>query len=246
MAGMTAEAFLPNRIELELPNAATTAELVSDYLRRVVHRGELGPGDRLPAERQLAVALGVGRVTLREALLGLENAGYILRRRGVTGGAFVTDLVRPFAAWRTRVLGDAAGLQELWDLREAVEVQIVRLAAARRTKADVAALEAADQQLRETTTRADFRRADLQFHGHLATAAQSPRLAALMYATRGELFSPIEPHIVASRVRRAADDHSDVTEALRLRDPDGAERAIREHLRTARAELRKALAVKLS
>jgi len=238
---MTAEAFLPTRIELELPNAATTSELVSDYLRRVVHRGELGPGDRLPAERQLAVALGVGRVTLREALQELENEGYIVRRRGVTGGAFVTDLARPFASWRTRVAGDPVGLQELWDLREAVEVQIVRLAAGRRTKADLVELEAADEHLRGTGTRAEFRRADLRFHGLLATAARSPRLATLMYATRGELFSPVEPHVVAARVRRAAEGHNGVSEAVRAKDAAAAELAMREHLRAARAELARAL-----
>jgi DNA-binding FadR family transcriptional regulator len=239
---VAAEAFLPNRIDLELTPAATTAALVSDYLKRIVHRGELGPGDRLPAERQLAVALGVGRVTLREALQELETEGYIVRRRGVTGGAFVTDLDRPFAAWRARVAGDPKGLQELWDLREAVEVQIVRLAAARRTSADVAALADADQELRETDTRAAFRRADLRFHGYLADAAQSPRLAALMYATRGELFSPVEPHVVAARVRRAAEGHGGVTDAVRRRDADAAEQAMREHLQAARTELRKALA----
>src|SRR3954462_3955076 len=121
------DVFLPNRIDLELTTAPTTAALVSDYLRRIVHRGELGPGDRLPAERQLAVALGVGRVTLREALQELEDEGYLVRRRGVHGGAFITDLVRPFDAWRSGSLSHRDGFQELWDLREAVEVQIVRL-----------------------------------------------------------------------------------------------------------------------
>jgi DNA-binding FadR family transcriptional regulator len=235
------DVFLPNRIDLELSPASTTAALVSDYLRRIVHRGELGPGDRFPAERQLAVALGVGRVTLREALQELETEGYLVRRRGVTGGAFVTDLARPFAAWRTQVMGDPKGLQELWDLREAVEVQIVRLAATRRTKADMAAITTAGDQLRESDTRAEFRRADLRFHGQLADAAQNPRLAALMYATRGELFSPVEPDVVAARVHRAADDHDGVTVAVRARDAEAAERAMRDHLRAARSELRKAL-----
>ena len=238
---MAAEAFLPNRVELELPAAATTSSLVSDYLRRVVHRGELGPGDRLPAERQLAVALGVGRVTLREALQELEDEGYLVRRRGVNGGAFVTDLARPFDAWRTEVANNREGLQELWDLREAVEVQIVRLAAARRTAADLTALEEADSQLRQAETRAEFRRADLDFHGQLAAAARSQRLASLMYATRGEIFSPVEPHVVATRVRRAADGHAEVTDAVRQRDADAAEEGIRAHLRAARSELSKAL-----
>jgi DNA-binding FadR family transcriptional regulator len=238
-----ADAFLPDRVGLELPASVTTAALVSDYLRRVVHRGELGPGDRLPAERQLAVALGVGRVTLREALQELEDQGYLVRRRGVTGGAFVTDLTRPFADWRARVLGDQAALQELWDLREAVEVQIVRLAAARRTKSDVEALERADGELRETDTRAAFRRGDLRFHGLLAAAARSARLTTLMYATRGELFSPVEPDVVATRVRRAADGHASVTDAVRARDADAAEAGMRAHLKAARAELTKALDV---
>jgi len=241
MVRMAAEVFLPDRVELELPTAATTAALVSDYLRRLVHRGELGPGDRLPAERQLAVALGIGRVTLREALQELEEEGYVVRRRGVTGGAFVTDLTRPFAAWQARVAGDRDSLQELWDLREAVEVQIARLAATRRTAADLAALQEADVQLRAAGTRAEFRRADLLFHGLLATAARSPRLATLMYATRGELFSPVEPHVVATRVRRAADGHANVADAVRARDEQAAEQGIRAHLHTARAELQKAL-----
>jgi len=241
---MAVEAFPPDRVDLELPGAVTMAELVSDYLRRVVHRGELGPGDRLPAERQLAVTLSVGRVTLRESLQELEDQGYITRRRGVTGGAFVTDLTRPFDAWRARVARDRASLVELWDLREAVEVEIARLAAARRDEDDLAALEATDDHLRGTSSRAEFRRADLQFHGHLATAARSRRLATLMYSTRGELFSPVEPNVVRARVRRAAEGHARVIAAVRVRNANAAEEAMRAHLRTARAEMLKALGMR--
>ena len=241
---MAAEAFLPDRIELELPAAATTAGLVSDYLRRVVHRGELGPGDRLPPERQLAEALGVGRVTLREALQELEDEGYLVRRRGVNGGAFVTDLVRPFDAWRAGAASDRDRLQELWDLREAVEVQIVRLAALRRTTADLNELEAANVQMHDAGTRAEFRRADLRFHGQLAVAARSQRLSALMYATRGELFSPVEPDVVMTRVRRAAGGHAGVADAVRARDAGAAEEEMRVHLRAAQSEMLKALGLR--
>lgn len=238
---MSSEPFLRKRVELELPSASTTAALVSDYLRRLVHRGELGPGDRLPAERQLAVALGVGRVTLRESLQALEDEGYLVRRRGVTGGAFITDLTQPFAAWRAGVTQDRRGLEELFDLREGVEVQIARLAASRRTARDVTTIRQEADDLRGTRTRADFRRSDLRFHGQLAAAARSPRLAALMYGVRGELFSPVEPDIVETRVRRAADGHVSVVDAVHARDAQAAEDAMRGHLRTARSELLKAL-----
>jgi DNA-binding FadR family transcriptional regulator len=239
-----AEAFRPDRVELELAGPTKTAAQVSEYLRKVVHRGELGPGDRLPAERQLALTLGVSRDTLREALQDLEQHGYLVRRRGVTGGAFVTDLEAPFAAWRGRVLAERGLLQEVWDLREAVEVQIVRLAAARRTAAEVKALEQTDTALREAQTRADFRRADLQFHGLLADAARSPSLATLMYAARGGLFSPVEAKVVAARVRKAAEGHASVVAAIRDRDAEAAERHMREHLQTAQSEMKKSLGVR--
>lgn len=241
---MAGEAFLPDRVELELAGASKTAAHVTDYLRKVVHRGELGPGDRLPAERALAQTLGVSRDTLREALLELEQAGYLVRRRGVTGGAFVTDLERPFATWRAAVLADRARFEDIWDLREAVEVQIVRLAATRRTAAELTALSETDAALRASRTRAEFRRTDLQFHGRLAEAARSPRLATLMYAARGELFSPVEAKVIAARVRRAADGHASVIAAISARDPDAAGGAMRVHLHAARTEMKKALVVR--
>jgi DNA-binding FadR family transcriptional regulator len=241
---MAGEAFPPDRVELELAGPTKTAAHVSEYLRKVVHRGELGPGDRLPAERALAQTLGVSRDTLREALQELEQAGYLVRRRGVTGGAFVTDLERPFATWQASVLADRAPFQDMWDLREAVEVQIVRLAATRRTAAELAGLTETDAALRESRTRADFRRTDLQFHGRLAEAARSPRLATLMYAARGELFSPVEAKVVAARVRRAAEGHAAVVAAIAARDPDAAGEDMRAHLHAARAEMKKALGMR--
>ena len=241
---MAGEAFLPDRVELELAGPSKTAAQVSGYLRKVVHRGELGPGDRLPAERQLALTLGVSRDTLREALLDLEHAGYLVRRRGVTGGAFVTDLDEPFAAWRAEIRSDRARFHDMWDLREAVEVQIGRLAAERRSASELADLEETDGALRASTSRAEFRRTDLFFHGRLAEVARSPRLAALMYAARGELFSPVEPQVVAARVRRAADGHATVIAAIRDKDAGAAEAAMREHLHEARAEMKKALGMR--
>ncbi|HVV75635.1 MAG TPA: FCD domain-containing protein [Mycobacteriales bacterium] len=241
---MAPEAFLPDRVELELAGANKTASQVSEYLRKVVHRGELGPGDRLPAERQLALTLGVSRDTLREALLHLERAGYLMRRRGVTGGAFITDLDAPFTAWRADALQDRARFHDMWDLREAVEIQIARLAASRRTAADLAALKETDAALRDTTSRAEFRRTDLLFHGRLAEAARSPRLAALMYAARGELFSPVEAKVIAARAQRAADGHQAVVAAIGDRKPDAAEAHMREHLHAARGEMKKALGMR--
>ncbi len=75
--------------EYEPIHTARAFEEVVAQIRRRVIQGQLRPGDRLPAERDLAAKLGVSRNTVREALRGLEMAGVLRLQKGVHGGAFV-------------------------------------------------------------------------------------------------------------------------------------------------------------
>ena len=61
-----------------------------ERLLTVIKLGVIAPGDRFPAERELAAQLGISRLTLREALAELQKAGYVSSRRGRAGGTFVT------------------------------------------------------------------------------------------------------------------------------------------------------------
>src|SRR5687768_3198140 len=76
-------------IEYEVVQTSRAFEEVIAQLRRLAVQGQLRPGDRLPAERDLATKLGVSRNTIREALRGLEMAGVIELRKGAHGGAFL-------------------------------------------------------------------------------------------------------------------------------------------------------------
>ena len=51
-------------------------QAVADHLRTLIHRGEVGPAERLPPERELAEQLGVARISLREAIKQLRDEGY--------------------------------------------------------------------------------------------------------------------------------------------------------------------------
>lgn len=62
---------------------------ISHWLENLVVSGELMPGDKLPPEVEIATALGVSRMTLRQALSAVEAKGFIDRRRGRFGGSFV-------------------------------------------------------------------------------------------------------------------------------------------------------------
>jgi DNA-binding FadR family transcriptional regulator len=61
-----------------------------ERLLTVIKLGLVGPGERFPPERELAAQFGISRLTLREAIRELQQAGYVESRRGRAGGTFVT------------------------------------------------------------------------------------------------------------------------------------------------------------
>src|SRR3954451_2972741 len=71
-------------------NAGRVSRLIVDQIRLLIRDGMLSAGDRLPSERELGERFGVSRVTVREALRGLEANGLVTIRVGARGGAFVT------------------------------------------------------------------------------------------------------------------------------------------------------------
>src|SRR3954468_16884412 len=87
-------------------------------LETAIERGRLSPGDRLPAERELAGRYGVSRMTLRQALGALEQRGRLVRNKGRYGGTFVAEAKLELAGTsalsdQLRGLGLAAGARVL-------------------------------------------------------------------------------------------------------------------------------------
>ena len=117
-------------------------EEVCERIRHQLSIGALSPGDKLPAERELAQQLGVSRSALREALRSLEIAGILVLRNGPKGGAFI----RPGDPKNmTRVIEDllhlgAISLDDLTEARLLIQTGVVRLACERATDADIEAI----------------------------------------------------------------------------------------------------------
>src|SRR3954453_10822369 len=105
---------------------------VIEQLRAQISSGEWAVGTRLPPEPDLAAMLGVGRNTLREAVLALVHAGLLERRQG--SGTFVIGARELAGAVARRVAG--ATLAEVIEVRRALEVEAARSAARRRTAED--------------------------------------------------------------------------------------------------------------
>ena len=112
--------------------AGNAFEETVERLLQAIRLGVVGAGERLPSERELAERLGVSRVTLREAIRALSDAGYVESRRGRYGGTFVNDVL-PGPPEHPGGEVDAAVLEDALSLRYVLETgatgTVVRVAA---------------------------------------------------------------------------------------------------------------------
>ena len=231
-------------MDLERPESALTG--ITRTLVAYLLGGDLRPGDRVPPERRLAEALGVGRSAVREALKALNLLGLIEVRPG--NGTFLkdadTELLSESIAWGL-LLGDQR-IDDFVEAREHLEVILAGMAAGRRTRQDLAKIrEALDRMAaaRDDTDPAEranrFSDADVDFHGSIWRAAQNGTLEQVMSSIRHLL------EVWIRRVIRAAEDpselladHASVFDAIERRDEEGARAAMAAHMSHSAARLR--------
>jgi GntR family transcriptional repressor for pyruvate dehydrogenase complex len=216
----------------------TLSQAVAEHLRRLIHLGELSPGDRLPAERDLAKQLGVARISLREAIKSLQNDGYVQVRRGALGGTYVIELDEPVARWRARMRTESGEFDDIVDFRIGLETEAARLAACRRSHTDLGALLESINDLERAEGRAAFRLADSQFHAALAQASGNARLREAIESARAELFGTHDLLTYTNPIAESVRDHRAIYQAICDSDPDAAVSATREHIENARTQLR--------
>jgi GntR family transcriptional repressor for pyruvate dehydrogenase complex len=111
------------------------SEEIISQLKQSILLGHFKPGDKLPAERDLAEEFRVSRVAIREALRTLENAGFLVTRQGAGGGAYVTDLNFENLAktFLDLFMANKISIPEMHQLRILVEPEVARLAASKVT-----------------------------------------------------------------------------------------------------------------
>lgn len=214
---------------------------VAHQLRSMIHAGEVGPGSRFAAERELAEQLSVSRMTLREAIHELQEEGYVEVRRGPQGGTYVTDMRAPAEAWRRRMSRDETAIDEIFDFRIGIEGAAARFAALRRTSQDLARMEEAIDELQAATSRSGFRRHDSLFHEAIASAARSPRLLQGVRQGRGEVFSPMDLLGIPPSPQDDAQKHDEILAAVRDGDAVLATELMSDHIEHTREYLRRIL-----
>lgn len=227
----------------ELPRTAGLGASLAGRLVAMIRAGEFKPGDRLPTEKQLVERFAVSRAVVREAIARLKTDGFVESRQG--SGAFVA--AKPGLA-NFRIAGPtgAADLEHVFELRGVIEVGMAELAAQRRTKADIAALDAAFMQMQQALEEGrDGAPADDAFHAAIATAAHNPYLAQFA-AFLAQHFSATRAVTWQAEARRSGStmaaqaEHLDLVKAILRGDAEAAGFAARRHVANAAARHRAA------
>jgi DNA-binding FadR family transcriptional regulator len=208
-----------------------------ERLLQAIHLGVAAPGERLPSERDLAARLGVSRVTLRDAIRALVDAGYVESRRGRYGGTFVAGTL-PSPPPRPAPAGD---LEDVLTLRRVLESGAAEAAAARTlTPAERRHLTAALLDVSVVDTdEAEYRRRDSRLHLAIAEVTASASLTTAVADIRSrvnELLDAIP--LLAVNVEHSDAQHRSIVDAILAGDPPAARQAMDEHLDGTSALLR--------
>ncbi len=212
-----------------------TAELVVQHVRGLIERGELRPGDRLPAERELAVQLGVSRPSVRAGLRSLAAIGVLQTRHGA--GTFITDGPPTLGSEPLSFLAALHGFtrDEMFEARRALEVGVAGLAAERANDEQIATIaEEITGMFAALDDPQTFLIHDIRFHRSVAEASGNPILASLVEMVSALFYEQRRKTAQHGRdLKESAHLHRAIYHAIRAHDPKRASAAMSEHLSVA-------------
>jgi DNA-binding FadR family transcriptional regulator len=215
--------------------ARNTFEETVERLAHAIKLGVVPPGDRFPPERVLAPQLAISRVTLREALRALEQAGYIESRRGRNGGAYVKRRHTAASSARSakravKAMGPA--LADTLQFRRALEPAAAQLAAERCAARQVAAGHltelAADVAAAPDS---QYRARDLRLHLAIADLTGSPSLVDAIAKIQTKLSDLLGSFpVVEASLRHSDRQHAAIVRAIQRGQPARARQQMEAHV----------------
>jgi len=206
------------------------SKIVSEKIKQYIIDNRLGPGQKLPSEREFVKMLNVSRAVLREALRTLESSGILTIRHGE--GAFMQndDMSAFFEQliflWKI----DNKKRSDLLELRHIFELAAIEQIVRHANADNLDTLEALALKTRTGPNTKAVQEADIEFHRGLLYATNNDLFAQLTDLIV-EYFSNVPHHHMGEQeVLKASEEHLRIVEALRNRDDQQAKQLLREHL----------------
>jgi GntR family transcriptional regulator, transcriptional repressor for pyruvate dehydrogenase complex len=215
-----------------------SSDQVVAHVRTLIERGALRPGDRLPAERDLATQIGVSRPTVRAGLHALAAMGVVRSRHG--SGTYIPEGPPALGSEPLSFLAALHGFtrDEMYEARRVLELAAAALAAERATSEHLATM--AEEVASLFAVMDDPQRFlvhDINFHRAVAAASGNPILGSLIEMVSAlyyEARRKTAERAAERDLRDAAEAHRRIYQAVRARDPEAARQAMHDHLIQAR------------
>ncbi|MBZ9802665.1 transcriptional regulator NanR [Mesorhizobium sp. BH1-1-4] len=209
---------------------------VLDRLMAAISTSEFPPGSQLPSEKELMTMIGVGRPSIREAMLTLQQMGLIRISHGERARVInptpevIVDQVS--AAMVMMLATNSRGLEELKEVRLLLETGLVRIATRRATAKSLERLAETLRHLRDAKgDQARFVTADMEFHAVIAEMSGNSMIAAVAKGML-EWLSRFKRDLVAVKgaERLTVEEHERIYKAIASGDAEGASAAMADHI----------------
>jgi len=211
------------------------SDSVLDEIRRMIVKGDIKEGDKLPNQNEFAAQLGVSRPSLREALQTLHRIGAIKQRPGL-GTVLVSrapvllpdDLDLP-------LMSDNQATIELIETRRLIETGMIELAVERVTEKEIGQIGKVVDDMSAAADKGDiveYQEKDLIFHILIAKATHNRFIIRLFQTIRQSLDQFLKEAFSAmpQRVTPSLANHLSIYEALCAKDKNRASAAMADHL----------------
>lgn len=210
-------------------------EEIVEQLKDMISRGELKPGDKLPAEREMAESLGVSRASVREALTALEAIGILDIRPGEGTYVKQTTIAETFESLALVLAVERNPLAQMMEVRRVIETECAALAAQRATHEQLDRIEESLQCMKTAPTVPQAVEYDLRFHFAIAEATQNTILLRMMNTVADLMHHTFRDdreglYARTEKDRQIIHEHEAIFAAIRDQKPDLARQKMLEHI----------------
>lgn len=214
------------------------SEVIANRIKQMIEEGEFSLNERLPTEKELCEIFGVGRSSIREALIILSSAEIIETKQGE--GAFIrkTDLQSFIHPLALSMVSKREQVIHLMEIREMVEIGAVQLAAIRADKIDLLKMKKAmmdyELEYEDIKLRKEH---DFTFHQTIAHATKNPILIKFMENISGLIVQSIEysisqnKGIYSERKQDVLVEHQSILDCIERKDQEEAKKAMKKHFK---------------
>ena len=209
---------------------STLSEDVISRIKYMIENNDIKPGEKFPAERELASMFGVGRSSVREALRVLQTIGALDRRQGI--GTYL-NIEAKQSLKRADFTVEKYTFMEMAEARKIIEVQSVEVAALRADAADIRAMETACRkhtQMARSDLLSEITVLDYNFHRAVAQGTHNSLLLGMFDILKGILISSNYAVLTKERVAEAVSYHRQIVLAIKAHNRQRAKKIMEEHL----------------